>query len=111
MRHQTGMSHKDAPPLPHEQQRFEAVMLAIAARNSETIALGRDKDGQYFARSSRDAWELWQIASDGCDVSQSWFGDRFNAGAAARINELEAKVELLEMQLSDAQSQLMEWPA
>lgn len=58
------MSHKDAPSLTAEQQRFEQFYRIYAPPGSQ-IGFGRGKDGTYHAEYARLAWRAWNEAQKG----------------------------------------------
>jgi len=56
------VSHKNAPSLTPEQERFEAWWKARLDAQGATCGFGRDEHGNYFAAFARDAWAAWLAA-------------------------------------------------
>jgi hypothetical protein len=56
------MTHKDAPERAPDQLRFETYYRARWEQESVYVAMGRDRNGRYFAVSTQIAWETWQEA-------------------------------------------------
>lgn len=57
------MTHKDAPPRPAEQERFETFWAAKLKERNETCGFSRDYHGAYHSVFARDACDAWQYAS------------------------------------------------
>jgi hypothetical protein len=77
------MSHKDAPPLTPEQQRFEAHWRAYWANRPGVTpcGFGRDRHGDYLAEWASAAWEAWNAAQRPKASTEGWVRSSYKRSA------------------------------